>query len=183
MKKLTLSLLAVAALPVAAHAATDTDSKTLTVTGNVPAICTGGSVDGGNSTYDLGVLANTSTGLLRDDLSAPDKILTGSFCSIRSTISIEASPMTAQNFGSTAPAGFSRAVDYVATASGWTATAASFDTGAASNPAATQTQPNPFSGNITVAISDFATNGGNNLRLVSDTEYRGQVTVTLTAAD
>lgn len=187
MNRLHLAILPLAALALPATAqaqtASDTDSKTLAVTGNVPAICTGGEVSGGNSTYDLGVLINTTTGLLRDDLAAPDKLLVGSFCSTRSTIEVEATAMTARNSPSTAPAGFSRAVNYVATASGWTETAATFDTAAASNPNASQTQPQPFSGDVTVGIDGFSTEGGNSLRLVADTEYRGEVIVTLTAAD
>lgn len=185
--RLTLALAASVALIVPAGAmaqtAGTTDTKSLTVTGNVPAICTGGTVSGGNGTYDLGVLVDTSTGFLRSTLSAPAKVLSGSFCSSRSTIEVAATPMTAQNFAGTAPGGFSRAVNYVATASGWTETAASFDTGAASNPAALQSRGTAFSGDISVAIGGFATVGGNALRLVSDSQYRGTVTVTLTAAE
>lgn len=171
---------AIAALSAGSAAAQSaTDSKSFTVTGNVPALCSGGTIAGGGSTFDLGVLVDTSTGLLRTDLSAPAKTLTGSFCSAQSTITVAATPLTAQNFTATPPAGFSRAVNYVATASGWTATPASFATGSATNTAATQTRPTAFSGDITVAIGTFGTSGGNALRLVSDTSYVGVVTVTL----
>jgi hypothetical protein len=187
MNRLHIAILPLLVLATPAMAldegASDTDSTTLSVIGNVPAICTGGEVSGGNSTYDLGVLIDTTTGLLRDDLSAPDKLLIGSFCSTRSTIEVSATQMTARNSPATAPAGFSRAVNYVATASGWTETPASFDTAAATNPNASQTQPLPFSGDVTVGIDGFATQGGNALRLVADNEYRGEVVVTLTAAD
>lgn len=172
---------AVSASSAAAQSATDT--KSFAVTGNVPALCSGGTVAGTGSTFDLGVLIDTTTGLLRTDLAAPPKILTGSFCSSRSTITVSATPLAAQNFTATAPAGFSRTVDYTATASGWTTTAASFATGAGSNPGATQTRLTAFSGDIAVAIGTFSTNGGSGLRLVSDTSYLGVVTVTLAVAN
>jgi hypothetical protein len=74
-------------------------------------------------------------------------------------------------------------VDYTATASGWTTTPASFTTSLANNTAATQSRSTPFSGDIAVAIANFGTTGGNALRLVADTNYRGTVTVTLAAAN
>lgn len=171
--------------PAAAFAqnATATDSKQFAVVGSVPAICSGGALGGGNGTFDLGVLTNTSTGLLRSDLSAPARSLVGAYCSAQSTIAVVATPMVAQNFTATAPAGFSRSVDYTATASGWTANPASFNTAAASNPAASQVRATAFTGDIGVGVSNFATTGGAALRLVADTAYRGTVTVTLTAAN
>jgi hypothetical protein len=158
-------------------------TKNFTVIGSVPAQCTGGTVTGGSSTFDLGVLTDTTTGLLRTDLSAPDRVISGSFCTSRSTISVVASPIAAQTFTATAPAGFARTVDYTATATGWTTTPASFGTAAATNPAATQTRDTAFTGDITVGIGSFATTGGSNLRLVADTNYSGTVTVTLTATN
>jgi hypothetical protein len=178
-----LAVTALLAFAGAAQAATDTDSKNFGVQGSVPPLCVGGTVNGGVETFDLGVLINTTTGFLRTDLTAPDKVLAGSFCSARSTIAIAATPMTAQNFTAAAPAGFSRSVDYTATASGWTTTPATFNTAAASNPAATQTRATAFSGPIMVGIAGFGTTGGNTLRMVADTQYRGLVTVTLTAVN
>ncbi|KHK93737.1 hypothetical protein LK12_04705 [Novosphingobium malaysiense] len=181
---ITASMLALAALPAAASAqsATDSSTKEFAVTGNVPALCTGGTLTG-DGTFDLGVLTDTATGLLRTDLSAPDQVITGSFCSTRSTIEIAATAMTAQNATATPPAGFSRTVNYVATASGWTTTPASFDTAATTNSAAMQTRDTAFTGDIAVALSNFSTGGGDTLRMVSDTDYQGSVTVTLTAAN
>lgn len=161
----------------------DRDSRTLALTGSVPGLCSGGAVTGGNTTYDLGVLVDTATGLLRTDLAAPDKVMAGSFCSTRSTISVTATPMTAQAFVGTAPSGFSRQVHYTATASGWTTTPASFSTAAAANPGASQSRATAFSGDITIGVSGFATAGGNALRLVADPQYSGQVVVTLTAVN
>jgi hypothetical protein len=160
-------------------AQSDTDVKTFTVTGNVPALCSGGALSGTGSTFDVGVLIDTATGFLRTDLAAPNKQLSGSFCSARSTITVNATPMLAQNFTGTPPANFSRTVNYTATASGWTDAPAVFTVGAASNPAAVQQRPTAFTGDITVGVSSFTTAGGSALRLVADTSYLGTVTVTL----
>lgn len=182
MRALTIGIIAALAFPGFAQAQSSTSTTSFNVQGNVPAICAGGTIVGGSGTFALGGLADTTTGLLRTDLSAPDKTISGSFCSSRSTITISATPMAAQNFTATPSPGFSRTVNYVATASGWTTTPAVFDTGAASNTAATQTRATAFTGDIAVGISGFATGGGNALRLVADANYSGLVTVTLTAA-
>ena len=179
----TIAALAAIASAAPALAQSTTDTKEFAVVGTVPALCSGGTISGDSATFDLGVLIDTSTGLLRNDLSAPDKTITGSFCSARSTINVDALPMTAQTFTATPPTGFSRTVHFVATASGWTETPASFNTAAATNPAATQNRDTAFSGDIAVALSDFATGGGNALRLVADPNYLGTVVVTLTAAE
>jgi hypothetical protein len=160
----------------------DTDSKTVGIVGTVPAQCFGGTLTGDGS-FALGVLIDLNTGLLRTDLNAPSKVLAGSFCTSRSTITISATPLDAQNYVATPPGGFSRRVHYSATASGWTTTPASFNTGAASNAAATQSRTSAFTGDITVAISNFSTDGGANQRLVGDNSYRGVVTVTLAAVN
>lgn len=172
---------AAVAAPAAAQSTSDTSE--FAVIGNVPALCSGGTISGANATFDLGVLVDTATGLLRTDLAAPSKVITGSFCSARSTINVDADAMAAQNFTASPPAGFSRSVNYVATASGWTVTPASYDTAQTVNSAATQSRDTAFTGDITVALSNFATAGGNALRLVADTNYLGTVTVTLAAAE
>lgn len=180
---LALAMVGALALPGVAQAqATDTSSKTVNVIGTAPAMCFAGTVSGTGS-YDLGVLIDTNTGQLRNDLSAPPQVLVGSFCTGRSTITVAATPLEAQNFTAAAPTGFSRRVDYTATASGWTVTPASYNTGTASNTASTQSRPTAFSGDVTVAISDFSTAGGNALRLVADGNYRGVVTVTIAAVN
>jgi hypothetical protein len=160
-----------------------TDTQRFQVIGTVPALCSVGIPDNSGGVFDMGVLVDTTTGLLRTDLAAPDKILAGAFCSSRSTIVIAATPMVALNFASTPPAGFSSAVDYVATATGWTAVPASFDTATSSNPAATQARNSAFTGDIAVGVSNFATAGGASLRPVADDQYLGEITVTLTAAE
>lgn len=184
MIKPSLALAALAiALPGTALAQSTTSTKEFQVVGNVPAMCAAGTLSGGNGTFDLGVLIDTTTGFLRTNLSAPNKVLTGSFCSARSTITVNATAMTAQGFTASPPTGFSRTVNYTATASGWTTTPASFTTGAASNAAATQSRTTAFTGDITVGIGGFATGGGSALRLVADTSYQGLVTVTLAVAN
>jgi hypothetical protein len=179
---LTTAALAASLWSVSAAAQSATDTKQFAVTGNVPALCVGGTVAATASSFDLGVLVDTSTGLLRAGLASPAKTMAGSFCSARSTITIAATPIVAQAFTGTPPTGFSRGVNYTATASGWTTTPASFTTGAATNAAAVQSRTTAFTGDITVAVSGFTTDGGNALRLVADTSYLGSVTVTLAVA-
>lgn len=162
---------------------TDSDSANFQVIGTVPALCSIGLPDNTGGVFDMGVLVDTTTGLLRSDLAAPGKVLAGAFCASRSTIAISATPMLAQNFSGTAPAGFSSSVNYVASASGWTETPARFDTGSSGNAAATQGRDNAFTGDITVGVSAFSTAGGAQLRPVADDAYQGQITVTLTAAE
>lgn len=176
-----------AALLAAGSGAASAQSTTATsgpfpVTGNVPILCTAGTLSNDNGVFAVGVLVDLSTGLLRTDLSAPPKILQGTFCSSRSTITVSASPLVAQAFTATPPAGFSRTVNFTATAAGWTPNAATFTTGAATNPNAVQTRDTGFTGDITVSIGSFTTGGGPNLRLVEDPLYQGAVTVTLAAA-
>lgn len=179
-------LIASAVLSLAGASAVQAQSTAtagpIPVTGNVPSLCTAGSVTGGDSVFGLGVMINTSTGFLLGTLSAPPKIVSGSFCNSQSTITITATPMTAQSATGVPPAGFANAVNFTATASGWTANAAQTTTGAASNPAASQSRSTPFSGDVSVGVSGFTPVGGTSLRMVSDPAYRGSVTLTLAAA-
>ena len=174
-------LLAASADAASAQSQTDATAP-LPVTGNVPVLCTGGTLTGGDSTFDLGVLIDVNTGFLRTDLAAEPKTLTGAFCSSRSTITILADPLAAQNFTAPPSDGFSRIVHYTATASGWTPSAAVYATGDGPHPASQQ-RDTAFTGDITVSIGDFLTGGGSALRLVADPSYRGLVTVTLSVAE
>lgn len=164
-----------------ASAQTTATAGPFPVTGNVPALCSSGTNSSGTGSFDLGVLINTNTGLLRNDLAAPPKVLTGAFCSARSNITVSATPLQSVN-NLTATTGFSRTVNFTATAAGWTTTPATFTTGAATNPGSTQLRPTAFSGDITVSIGGFSTAGGNTLLLVADPSYLGSVTVTLAVA-
>jgi hypothetical protein len=143
--------------------------------------CTLGSV-GQDDVFDLGVLVDTATGLLKPNLSVAPKTLSGSVCTTRSTITVSATRMAAHSFNGTAPTGYSAQVDYTATASGWTASPAVYLTGDAVNPGASQTRPTAYSGDIAITLSNFTTTGGNTLRLVGDPLYEGVVTITLSVA-
>lgn len=179
-------VLAAAAANVPAQAQTagngSTSTATVPVTGTVPALCHGGTLTGGGA-FSLGVLTDTSTGLLRTDLSAPPQTLSGAFCSTRSRIVLEATPLLSQNATGTPPAGFSRTVNYRAVASGWTEAPAVFATADAGHPAAEQERSTAFQGDIAISIDSFATAGGAALRLVADPLYQGAVTVTLSVAN
>lgn len=177
-RALVLAALTAASLASPAVAQSTSRAGPLPVTGNVPAVCAAGAVTGGDNVFGVGVLVDTTTGFLRSDLSAPAKTLTGSFCNARSTISISATPMTAQSAAGAAPAGFTNAVDFTAAASGWTTTAATTSTAAGAGAAASQTRDTAFAGDIVVSLSNFAPAGGA-LRPVADPDYRGTVTVTL----
>ena len=176
-----------AALIAAGSGAASAQSTTATsgpfpVTGNVPVLCTAGTLSNDNGVFAVGVLVDLSTGLLRTDLSAPPKVLHGTFCTSRSNITVSATPLIAQAFTTTPPAGFSKTVNFTATAAGWTPNPAVFTTGAATNPNAVQTRNTGFTGDITVSIGSFTTGGGQTLRLVEDPLYQGAVVVTLSAA-
>ncbi|MFI4933453.1 MAG: hypothetical protein ACHP7N_02435 [Caulobacterales bacterium] len=182
MQRLLSASALIATLAFAGAASAAGSSATvgpMNVTGNVPALCSGGTVTNNDTVFALGTLIDTATGLMLPNLSAPPKTVTGSFCNTKSSISVVATPLLAQSFTGTPPADFTKALDYTATASGWTTTAASFTTDAASNPAATQTRDTAFTGTITVAVSAFAPVGGPSLRLVADPNYQGTVTITL----
>lgn len=183
MKTLFRSAALITALiPAMASAAGGSTIGTVAVDGTVSTHCTGGTVAGGDSVFALGVMINTTTGLLLDNLSAPPKTVIGAFCNSASTISVAATPMTPSAFNGAPPMGFTDAVDYTTTASGWTTNPAVFTTDAASNPNATQKQPAAFSGVITVAVSGFTPVGGTALRMVADPNYVGHITITLAAA-
>jgi hypothetical protein len=126
-------------------------SPNMPVTGNVPTLCAVGAV-GGQGSFPLGVLIDTATGKMRAGLSAPDQTITGSWCNAPSSVSISATQLSAVNFTATPPTGFSRSLNYTATASGFSALPASFTTGAATNTGATRVtaaqllaqSPSPF---------------------------------------
>ena len=184
MRTLAAILTSVALIaPAAAQAAVPGPAVgAVPVTGAVATLSVGGSVTGGDTSFNLGVLIDTATGFMLSNLSAPPKTVIGSFCNTRSTITISATPTTAQAFTGTPPAGFTNALDYTATASGWTPTPASYVTDAPSNPVATQARGTAYTGTITVAVSNFSPVGGGALRLVADPSYQGTVTVTLAVA-
>ena len=187
MKKIAcfgvLALLSSPSLVAAQPVTTVTTVTTgpLPVTGNVPPLCAFGAIDGTNGRFDLGVLINTSTGLLRTDLAPPTRTITGSWCNSRSSINVSGILMTAQGFNTAPPTGFSTGVDFQANATNWTSAPAVFSTGIpTAQTGATQVQTSPNASNIVLALSSFATRGGTTLRPVADPSYAGSVTLTLT---
>lgn len=152
-------------------------SPNMPVSGNVPTLCSVGGV-GGQGSFPLGVLIDTATGKMRAGLSAPNQTITGSWCNAPSTVSISATQLSAVNFTATPPAGFSRSLNYTATASGFSALPASFTTGATTNTIATRQAAGPVTGPITIAVS-AVTPVGNDPFLVADTSYQGVITITL----
>jgi hypothetical protein len=152
-------------------------SPNMPVTGNVPTLCAVGAV-GGQGSFPLGILIDTATGKMRVGLSAPDQTITGSWCNAPSSVSISATQLSAVNFTATPPTGFSRSLNYTATASGFSALPASFTTGAATNASATRVTGGPITGPITIAVSAVTPVGANPF-LVADTSYQGIVTITL----
>ncbi|HWE48083.1 MAG TPA: hypothetical protein VG407_18850 [Caulobacteraceae bacterium] len=153
------------------------------VTGHAVTFCTTGSLTNGTTVFDLGVLTDTTTGELKNNIAPVSKTLNGAICNTASTINVAAQPMTAQSFTIAPPSGFSRSVDYTATASGWTTTPAVYETSQTTNGGATQSRNSAFSGPITVTLSGFSTTGGSTLRLVSDPNYLGAIVVTLAAGN
>ena len=152
-------------------------SPNMPVTGNVPILCSVGILSGQGS-FPLGNLIDNATGKMRQGLSAPDQTITGSWCNAPSTVSISATQLAAQTFTTTPPAGFSRTLNYTATASGFSALPASFTTGSTSNTTATRSVTGPITAPIIVAVSNV-TPVGTDPFLVADTSYLGIVTVTL----
>jgi hypothetical protein len=189
MSSMKYQIAAATAVCVSALIFSDTAAQSLSqtspafpVTGNVPTLCSLGAVSGAGN-FPLGVLINTTTGKMRTDLSAPDQTITGSWCNTPSTISITATPLVAVNATATPPAGFTRTLNYTATASGWSGatTPAVFTIGAASNPNATRSVTGPLTAPISVGVSAI-TPVGTDPFLVADTSYLGTVTVTIAVA-
>ncbi len=149
------------------------------IAGTVTPRCSIGTLNDGNI-FDLGVLVDTSTGLLRT-IAPVSKTLVGASCNVQSDISVTATPMQTQDFSGAPPSGFSSSVDYVATASGWTTTPASYDTSQTSHAGSVQSRSTAFAHDIVVTLSGFNTTGGQAQRLVSDPHYRGDIVVTLSA--
>ena len=172
------------ASPALAQQATATaTSPAIAITGAVSGICSvGPSLDGGN-VFQMNTIIDTTTGFLLPSLATESKTLGASFCNGASTITVAASPMTAQSFVGPAPEGFSNAVNYTASASGWTTNPAVFNTGLPANPGASQSQDSHRTADIVVQLAGFSTVGGDELRIIADPVYQGSITVTLTAAN
>ncbi len=156
------------------------DSETFYINMRVPPLCGIGAIVGEDGEFDVGILTEAETGLLRRGLSAPSRRLQASFCNSPSELRVEAVLMTPTTSSRPAPRGFSRGVHFTATVSGWTSDPAIFETDVAGEQArSVQRQPAAQLADLFVSVSDFRTAGGATLLPVASSRYEGQVIVTL----
>lgn len=182
MRQLTgLVAIALAGLPASALAQS-TATGTVAIDGRVAPLCILG--DPSPATVNLGQMAATSgtrTGRIAV-LPAQTVTLPASFCNFAgSRVTVTATALTSSD-ASSPPAGFARAVNYTATATGWAAGNAVATSQALANgtsPSTTgtgATQPLPKLADIGVTLSNFTVPG--DLLMVAG-NYSGLVVVTL----
>ena len=159
---------------------TGPDVERFSMAMSVPTLCRFGEVQGGNSEFDMGVITEDATGLLKRGLAPPVQRLQASFCNAPSELKVQATIMAPTGSTRPAPSGFARGVHYTAKVSGWTDNDAVFQTDVTgTQAAATQRQTKPREHNIEITLSDFHTAGGDNLRPIASSRYEGEVIVTL----
>lgn len=179
--KLGLALIVLAAFPATAIAQT-TETGTVAVEGQVRPVCILGNPN--PALVNLGQLSASSgprTG--RIAVIAPRTVtLPASYCNFAgSVVTVRATALTSSDTSAPQP-GFSRAVNYTATATNWanggsTATSAALRDGStATASGAGATQPLPRVADITLTLSSFTAPG--DLILVAG-NYSGTVVVTL----
>ncbi len=179
--KLGLALIVMAAFPASAIAQT-TETGTVAVEGQVRPVCILGNPN--PALVNLGQLSASSgprTG--RIAVIAPRTVtLPASYCNFAgSVVTVQATALTSSDTSAPQP-GFSRAVNYTATATNWasggsTATSAALRDGStATASGAGATQPLPRVADITLTLSSFTAPG--DLILVAG-NYSGTVVVTL----
>ncbi len=175
-----MALLATALPTHAQTNPTGPDNVTVRFVGGVPPVCQiGGSTDTRGS-FDLGVLIDTQTGLLRRNLAPPQKDLGDTWCNAPSQIEISAIELTPQGATAQLRSGFSNAIHYTATASGWTDTAATYRTdGATTQRDAVQIAPDPRVVPLVITASDFRLREGSATRPLASRAYLGAIRVTL----
>lgn len=185
MQKSLFGVLATVAVFAAGPARADGDNLgpdhvTVTFNGRVPDLCQIGGSSTTRDAFAMGTLINTATGQLRRDLRAPDRLLEDSWCNGPSQIEVSAVEMTPQSVVAQLREGFTNAVHFTATVSGWTENPAFYRTdGAAVQSSATQNAPQPRVTSLIVRVSDFRTRDGAQLRPVANRSYLGAVIVTL----
>lgn len=176
-----LALILLAAFPATAIAQT-TETGTVAVEGQVRPVCILGNPN--PALVDLGQLSASSgprTG--RIAVIAPRTItLPASYCNFAgSVVSVRATALTSSDTSAPQP-GFSRAVNYTATATNWASGGSTATTAALANgtvPTASgagATQPLPKVADISLTLSSFTAPG--DLILVAG-NYSGTVVVTL----
>ena len=181
-KLLTLAVVCSVLAGLCAVPCAASDSATLTVKGTVGSACHLGDLS--SSQIDVGQLSNNPDGTLAAISGTPGTTITGSWCNTGSKITVVASPLVAQGFAGVPPSGFTKAVNYTASASGWGSASASAPTlgntsGAESGShSGSQTLNDPEANTIAVNLSSFSTPGSGD-RLVADSDYEGTITVTL----
>ena len=127
---LPLAALAVPAYAVEESPASNNDSATVNVTGNVANLCILG--DPSLPNVDVGQMVNTSGAQVGKIATIGNQVvnLPNSFCNFAGTqVGVTTSALLGP--AGTPPASFSRAVNYTATASGWAAANAAATSGAA----------------------------------------------------
>lgn len=179
---LMLPLCGMAAPASAQETASETASGQVAVTGSVARLCILG--EPSRAVVDLGQMVQTSGASVGRiaALATQSVSLPASFCNFAgSVLGVSATALLGDSTIAP-PAGFARAVNYTATATGWgsSGTAATTDAavdGTSPDSAATgSTQPSPKLGDIEVALSSFS--APQNALLVAG-NYSGLVTVTL----
>lgn len=182
--KQTIGLVALAVTLTAAPAMAQSTTATGTVAINaqVRSVCILG--DPNPALVDLGQISASSgarTGKI--DTIAPRTItLPASFCNFAGSVLRVTTTALTSSDTTAPPTGFTRAVNYTATASGWASGSSAATSNAlrdGTSPSATgtgATQPLPKIADITVTLSSFTTPG--DLILVAG-NYSGNVVVTL----
>lgn len=181
--KHTIGLLALAiALLPASAAAQSNATGTVGIDGRVTPVCILGDPD--PALVNLGQISAASgprTGRI-DTIAARTVSLPASFCNFAgSALKVDATALRSSDTTAPQP-GFTRAVNYTATASNWASGTSAATTSAlrdGSSPTASgtgATQPLPRIADITLTLSNFTTPG--DLILVAGT-YSGTVVVTL----
>ncbi|KAA9014343.1 hypothetical protein [Sphingobium limneticum] len=156
------------------------DQEQLSVSGRVPYLCQIGGASTTREAFDMGVLVDVSTGYLKRNMTAPDRIIDDTWCNAPSQIEIRAVELAPQNATAQLREGFAGAVHFTAAASGWSETPASFRTdGASEQSSSIQTAPQPRVTSITISLTDFRMRDGASLRPVASRSYLGAVIVTL----
>jgi len=179
--KLGLALIALVALPATASAQS-TEEGRVAVEGSVRPVCILG--DPTPALVNLGQLSAASgprTGRIAV-IPSQTVILPASYCNFAgSVVAVSATALTADD--PTAPsAGFARAVNYTAQATGWAAEASSATTSALADGSGTTasgtgaTQPLPKVADISLTLSSFTAPGD---QILVAGNYSGNVIVTL----